>query len=189
MALITMFGIAVALAMDALAVSIAAGIKIRRVRHGHVLRAGVCFGLFQFGMPVIGWFAGKTFARCVCAIDHWIAFALLAALGGKMLYEARGHDPAPTGHAADPTVGWSLLLLSVATSIDALAVGLSLALLGVSIWLVAVIIGVVTCTLSALGILFGGRLGHRFEHAAEAFGGIILIAIGVRILISHLMGG
>ena len=189
MSLLTMFGIAVALAMDALAVSIAAGIKIRRVRPDHVLRAGLFFGLFQFGMPVIGWYAGRTFARCVCAVDHWLAFTLLAVLGGKMLYESRGHDPAPTGRAADPTRGWSLLILSVATSIDALAVGLSLALLGVSIWGVAVIIGAVTCGLSAMGILFGGRLGHRFEHLAEAFGGVMLIAIGVKILISHLMGG
>ncbi len=184
-----MFSIAVALAADALAVSVAAGIKIRRVRHDHVLRAGICFGLFQFGMPVIGWFVGRGFAGYVCAIDHWMAFALLILLGGKMLYEARGHDPVPTGHAADPTRGWSLLFLSVATSIDALAVGLSLALLGVSIWLAAVTIGVVTCILSALGILFGGRLGHRFEHVAEAVGGIMLIVIGVRILISHLIEG
>lgn len=184
----TMLGIALALAMDALAVSIAAGIKVRRVNSRHVFRAGFHFGLFQFMMPIIGWGAGRTFAGHVQSFDHWLAFALLVAIGGKMLYEAKWGDPAPTGHSADPTRGWSLVLLSVATSIDALAVGLSLALLGVSIWVPAVVIGLVTCTLSSLGILFGARLGHKVEHRAEAIGGFILIAIGVKIFISHLVG-
>jgi len=184
--ILNMLAVAVALAMDAFAVSIAAGMKIKRVDGGHVFRAGFHFGLFQFMMPVIGWFAGRAFAAWVAPFDHWIAFVLLAGLGGKMLYEAKGHDPAPTGGAADPTRGWSLVLLSVATSIDALAVGLSLAVIGVSIWVPAVVIGVVTCTLSGLGIRFGARLGHKIEHEAEAVGGLILIAIGVKILISHL---
>ena len=180
-------GIAVGLAMDALAVSIAAGLKIRAVTGRHVFRAGFHFGLFQFIMPVIGWLAGSAFAGRVGSYSHGLAFALLSILGGKMLWESRSSSGQTTA-AADPTRGWSLITLSIATSLDALAVGVSLALLGVSIWIPSLIIGLVAAGLSAAGVIFGARLGARWEQRAEAAGGVILIGIGVKILVGSLAG-
>ena len=179
-------GIAVGLAMDAFAVSIAAGLKIGRVTGRHVFRAGFHFGLFQFMMPIIGWMIGRSFAEHIAGYDHWVAFGLLTILAGKMLYESRQGDGSDKG-PADPTRGWSLVTLSVATSIDALAVGLSLAFLGVDIWIPCVVIGVVTFVLSGAGIIFGGKLGSRWEHRAELLGSAVLFAIGAKILITHLM--
>jgi manganese efflux pump family protein len=176
-------GIAFGLAMDAFAVSVAAGIQVTALDYRHVSRLALSFGFFQFFMPVIGWLAGRGLSQWVGAVDHWIAFALLAAIGGKMLWES---VCPPENPAQDPTRGWTLLILSVATSIDALAVGLSLAFLEVSIWVPSLVIGVVAAILSAVGAFFGSRLGRRFGVWAERFGGLVLIAIGVRILVSHL---
>lgn len=178
-------GIAVGLAMDALAVSIAIGLGLPRVTRRHVFRLGWHFGLFQFLMPILGWAAGKTFAAAISAWDHWIAMGLLGFVGGKMLYEAFAKDE--DRPAGDPTRGWSLVTLSVATSIDALAVGLSMALLGVSIWVPCVVIGLVAGVLSAVGVLFGARLGSRLSHWAEVGGGVVLILIGLRIFLSHVL--
>lgn len=179
--------IAFGLATDAFAVSIVAGLVISPLTPRHVFRASFHFGLFQFLMPVIGWAAGVTVASYISAWDHWVAFALLAFIGGKMLWEARCHEE----HKAckDPTRGWSLVTLSVATSIDALAVGLSIAFLDVSIWQPAAIIGVVCAALSALGITFGSRIGRRWGRWAEVAGGLVLLGIGARILVSHLVAG
>jgi manganese efflux pump family protein len=177
------FGIAFGLAMDAFAVSVAAGIQVAKLNAGHVLRLSLSFGLFQFFMPVLGWLAGRGLSRWVEAVDHWVAFGLLVAIGGKMLWESfRPSD----GPAKDPTRGWMLLTLAIATSIDALAVGLSLAFLDVSIWMPSIVIGIVAAVLSALGAMFGSRLGRRFGVWAERFGGLVLIAIGVKILVDHL---
>jgi putative Mn2+ efflux pump MntP len=173
----------VGLAMDAFAVSVAAGIQVAALNARHVSRLALSFGFFQFMMPVLGWLAGRGLSKWLEAVDHWVAFALLAAIGGKMLWESFRPSESP---AQDPTRGWTLLILSVATSIDALAVGLSLAFLEVSIWVPSIIIGVVAALLSALGAIFGSRLGRRFGVWAERFGGLVLIGIGVRILLSHL---
>lgn len=185
---LSVLGIAVGLAMDALAVSIAAGLKIDRVTGRHVFRAGFHFGLFQFMMPVLGWWAGRTIAPHLAVCNHWIAFGLLTALAGKMLYEAHRSRSGRPQERKDPTRGWSLVALSVATSIDALAVGVSLALLGVVIWAPSVVIGVVTALLSSIGILFGGWLGHRWGRRAETVGALVLLAIGLKILLTRLMG-
>jgi putative Mn2+ efflux pump MntP len=180
---LNIIGIAVGLAMDALAVAVATGMSLPKVTHRHVFRQAFHFGLFQFLMPVLGWLAGKTIAARAGAWDNWIAFALLIFVGGKMLWEARH---AKGIHRADPTRGWRLITLSVATSIDALAVGLSTGFLHVSIWAPSVVIGVVAGILTAVGILFGGRVGPRFGRVADLAGGLILIVIGLKLLVSSL---
>lgn len=182
----TIIPTALGLAMDAFAVSIAAGLTVPRVTGRHVFRIAWHFGLFQFMMPVIGWLAGRSLAGYIQAYDHWIAFGLLSFIGGKMLYEAFTATEEDRANRRDPTRGMLLITLAIATSIDALAVGLSLALLGVDIWLPSVIIGVITCVLCAVGIVFGSRLGSRVGKAADVFGGVVLIVIGLRILLTHL---
>lgn len=176
--------IAVGLAMDAFAVSVAAGTSGKLDGKRAVFRLSFHFGLFQAFMPVIGWAAGITVAHLISAVDHWIAFGLLAFVGGRMIHSAMQTDTET--FQADPSRGASLVLLSVATSIDALAVGLSLAMINVSIWYPCVIIGLVTAAMSVIGIragrYFGEKLGHRMAFA----GGVILILIGLKILISHL---
>jgi manganese efflux pump family protein len=184
---LSMLGIAVGLAMDAFAVSIAAGLAVEKITPRHVFRIGFHFGLFQFLMPVLGWLTGEQLARHVGRYDHWLAFALLALVGGKMFWEALSAKSAAKDR--DPTRGLMLLALSVATSIDALAVGMSLALLRVSIWVPSVVIGVVTAALSAVGITFGGRIGPRWERRAEAAGGVVLVVIGVKVLWEGLAAG
>jgi len=177
-------GIAFGLAMDAFAVAIAAGLTLGRLQGRQVFRLAFHFGLFQFLMPVVGWLAGQTVNQWISAFDHWIAFALLAGIGAKMIRESL-HDR-PQEDRDDPTRGWSLVTLSVATSIDALAVGLSLGLLEVSIWMPSVVIGLVAAAMTTLGMTFGSRLGAGFGKWAERAGGLVLIGIGLRILLSHL---
>jgi manganese efflux pump family protein len=179
---LSLLGIAVGLAMDAFAVSIAAGLAVDSVTPRHVFRIGFHFGLFQFMMPVIGWLAGGQLAAYFGGYDHWVAFALLVYVGGRMLWEARCEKKAERS-GRDPTRGLMLVTLSIATSLDALAVGVSMAFLGVSVWIPAVVIGIITATLSAVGITFGGRIGPRWQHWAEAGGGIVLILIGLKILV------
>jgi len=181
---LTLLAIAVALAMDAFAVALGAALVLPRLSGRHLFRFGFHFGLFQALMPILGWLAGLTVRRWIEAFDHWIAFGLLLFVGGRMLWEARsGDEPEQRG---DPTKGWSLVLLSVATSIDALAIGLSLAVLGVSIWMPALVIGVVASVLTVVGMWLGRRLGQAWGPRVETMGGLILIGIGVRILIEHL---
>jgi putative Mn2+ efflux pump MntP len=176
--------VAFGLAMDAFAVAIASGLAVERPTPRHVFRIAFHFGLFQAMMPVLGWLAGASFARYIEAWDHWVALALLGFIGGKMLLESRRPDDERP--RSDPTRGWSLVTLSTATSVDALAVGLSLAMLRVQIWWPAAIIGVVAATMSAVGMVFGSRLGRRWGRRAEVAGGLVLIGIGVRIVITHL---
>ncbi len=176
--------IALSLAMDAFAVSTACGVQIGVVRYRQVLRVALAFGFFQFIMPVIGWLAGSVLSSWLLAVDHWVAFGLLALIGARMMWESFRHNP--SAPAKDPTRGWNLLVLAVATSIDALAVGISFAFLGTSIWFPSLVIGIVAAVLSAIGALFGCRLGHRFGVWAERAGGLVLIGIGVRILVEHL---
>jgi putative Mn2+ efflux pump MntP len=185
MAPLTLIGIAIGLAMDAFAVAIAAGLALGEVSARQTLRLAWHFGLFQALMPVVGWLAGLTVASWIEPLDHWIAFGLLAAIGGKMIYEAL-RDHGDVRDRADPTKGWSLILLSIATSIDALAVGLSLALLDVAIWYPAIVIGLVAGGFTAAGLHLGRRFGSLLGRRVEIVGGAILIAIGLRILVEHL---
>lgn len=182
----TLLGVAVGLAMDALAVSIAVGLSLERVTARHTFRLAFHFGLFQFLMPVAGWTAGRQVADWIAACDHWVAFALLTVVGSKMLWEGWSNHAA--AYRSDPTRGAMLVTLSLATSIDALAVGLSMALLDASIWAAAVVIGLVAGVLSALGIRFAGRLKPKWGRWAELLGGCVLLAIGARILVAHLAG-
>ncbi|MBN1653178.1 MAG: manganese efflux pump [Deltaproteobacteria bacterium] len=170
--------------MDSFAVSIAAGLIIKKVTARHIFRAAFHFGLFQAIMVIAGWLAGSQLAGYLSEVDHWIAFALLTFIGAKMIREALGETSSLAG--ADPTRGWMLVSLSVATSIDALAVGLSFAMLRVLIWIPSLIIGVVAALMSVIGIIFGSRLGPRWKKRAEVAGGLLLIAIGIQILVSHL---
>ena len=185
MNLLTLLGIAAGLAMDAFAVSIGIGLGTRRVDARTTVRLAWHFGLFQFLMPILGWLAGLSVERWISGVDHSIAFGLLAAIGGKMIYEALYGDEEKRAEK-DPTRGASLVVLSVATSIDALAVGLSLALLGAQIWYPAVIIGVVAFAFTAVGLHVGRRFGSLLGKRMEIVGGLILIGIGVRILVDHL---
>ncbi len=180
-----LLGIAVALAMDAFAVALAAGITIERLTGRHLFRLGFHFGLFQAMMPVLGWLAGMGIHRWISAVDHWVAFGLLALIGGKMIWEAIGHgEESPP--RSDPTRGWSLVMLSVATSIDALAVGLSLAMLEVSIWVPALVIGLVCAPLTVLGMILGRRISGLWGKRVEVVGGLVLIGIGIKILAENL---
>ena len=188
MDLLTLLGIAVALAMDAFAVALGTGMNLAALTGRHLFRLGFHFGLFQALMPVVGWMAGLTIQKQVAAWDHWIAFALLAFVGGKMLKEAFAAEEEKKA-ASDPTRGMSLVILSVATSIDALAVGFSLSLLGVSIWWPALVIGLVAGVLTVAGMLLGRRAGDHWGPRVEIVGGLVLIGIGVKILVEHLWGG
>jgi len=184
MDILTLLGIAVALAMDAFAVALGAGLTLPKLTGRHLFRFGFHFGLFQAMMPVIGWLAGVTVRSYIEDFDHWLAFVLLTLVGGKMLWEAlHGEDDKP--REGDPTRGLSLVMLSIATSIDALAVGLSLAILGVDIWTPALIIGLVAGALTVCGMLLGRRLGQAWGKGVELCGGLVLIAIGIKILLEH----
>ena len=183
---ITLIGLALALAMDAFAVALGTGAVLSSLTGRHLFRLGFHFGLFQALMPVIGWLAGLTIIQWVEAWDHWIAFSLLAIIGGRMIYEAFSDEEKTDDR--DPTKGLSLVLLSIATSIDALAVGFSLSVIGVSIWMPALVIGLVAGVLTIAGMLLGGRIGDRWGSRVEILGGLVLIAIGAKILIEHLSG-
>ncbi|KPJ59511.1 MAG: hypothetical protein AMJ46_10870 [Latescibacteria bacterium DG_63] len=176
--------IAVALAMDAFAVSVANGAAAKRLKVEHALTIALFFGSFQGIMPVIGWLAGTGFRSLISGIDHWVAFGLLIFVGGKMIYESAKLERPPSKN--DPLSLYVIVLLSVATSIDALAIGLSFSFLKVEIVTPAVVIGVITFVLSLAGAFIGKRLGHFLERKIEIVGGIILIAIGFKILIEHL---
>lgn len=181
-----LFLIAVGLAMDAFAVSICKGLKMQRfnVRHAGVI--ALAFGGFQALMPVIGWFLGKQFESYITGIDHWIAFALLAVIGGKMAVESFKKEEEDSSKENEKLDVKELLVLAVATSIDALAVGITFAFLQVSIVPAVSLIGVITFVLSAVGVFIGHKFGAKFKSKAELAGGIILILIGLKILLEHL---
>ena len=174
--------IAVGLSMDAMAVSVCKGLSVRRLRPRHALLAGLYFGGFQFLMPLIGWLLGFRFEEMIKSVDHWIAFVLLALIGLNMLRESFSESEALDADFSIRT----MLLLAVATSIDALAVGVTFAFLAVRILPAAGLIGVTTFALSAFGVYIGHAFGTRFRANAERLGGIILIGIGLKILLEHL---
>jgi putative Mn2+ efflux pump MntP len=181
---LNLLGIAVGLAMDAFAVSIAAGLTLAPVSPRQMFRLAFHFGLFQFMMPVLGWLAGQELVGHIGPYDHWVAFGLLAFVGSKMLLDAVRQTPPEV--KSDPSRGLMLVTLSVATSIDALAVGLSMAFMRDSVWIAAVVIGLVAAGLSAVGIRFGARFGPRWGRWADAAGGCLLLLIGARILVNHI---
>ncbi len=183
---IELLALALALAMDAFAVALVIGLTLNPLTGRQIFRLGFHFGLFQALMPVIGWLLGASVQRHIAAFDHWLAFGLLSLVGGKMLWESWQGDEHGTTATRDPTSGWSLVVLSVATSIDALAVGLSMALIGSSIVIPAIVIGLVAATLTTAGMLLGRRIGAVWGKRVEIVGGLILIGIGVKIVVEHL---
>lgn len=172
--------------MDAFAVCLGVGAGRQSEGRRATFRLSFHFGLFQFLLPVVGWFAGLTVVRYIEAFDHWVAFLLLAFVGVRMIWS--GSNGEEESHKNDPSRGWNMVLLSVAVSIDALAIGLSLALIHVDIWYPAVVIGVVTSLMSLVGLRLGNQLGRKFGKRMEIIGGIVLILIGVRIVVNHLFG-
>jgi len=182
MGLITLLLIAVGLCMDTLAISISCGMCMRRERWRFGLKVASVFGLCQALMPVLGWLAGTGLKSLISAVDHWIAFGLLALIGGKMIYESF----VLTEKTINPRKTKVLFVLALATSIDALAVGLSLALLDVAILLPAIVIGGVTFVVAFTGVFIGHKAGTAVEKQAEVLGGLILICIGLKILFEHL---
>ncbi len=181
----TIFLIAIGLAMDCFAVSLGVGTAGTATGPRPTFRLFFHFGLFQGGMTLLGWLAGKTVVTYIAAVDHWVAFVLLAFVGVRMIrsgLQKTGEEPA----IPDPSRGLTLVMLSIATSIDALAVGLSLALLDVNVLWSALVIGGVSAILSLVGLLLGNQLGMRFGKTMEILGGIILIGIGLRVVITHL---
>ena len=183
----SLFAIAIALALDAFAVAVVTGLADLPLTHRRVFRLAFHFGMFQALMPAAGWVAGRAVYRWVEPFDHWVAFALLGFVGGRMIWGALLGGDQKRG-PGDTTRGWSLLMLSVATSIDALAVGLSFAMMGSAILVPALVIGVVAAALTAAGMLLGRWVGAAWGRRVEVLGGAILIAIGVRIVMGHLAG-
>jgi putative Mn2+ efflux pump MntP len=182
---LSLLALAFALAMDAFAVAIVAGLSLKPLTKRRVFRLSFHFGLFQALMPTLGWLAGSAVYRYLSAFDHWIAFGLLALVGTRMIVGAGGEDSGKL-RASDPTSGWNLVLLSVATSVDALAIGLSLAMVGSSIAVPAVVIGFVAAGMTVIGMVLGRQIGTIWGKRVEIAGGLILIAIGIRIVVDHL---
>ena len=182
---ITIFFIAVGLAMDAFAVSISNGVAVKDFGVKDSVKLGTYFGVFQFVMPILGWILGSSVRSYIEAVDHWIAFALLVLIGGNMLLEARKNEEEEkeSNLILTPKI---LIVQAVATSIDALAVGISFAILDINILYAAAIIGIVAFIFSFAGGEIGKKVGEIFEKKAEILGGIILILIGLKILIEHL---
>ncbi|WP_303053153.1 manganese efflux pump MntP family protein [uncultured Ruminococcus sp.] len=188
MGIVELFLTAIALSMDAFAVSVCKGLGMRRMRYDQALVISLYFGVFQALMPLIGWLLGTSFSRYIQAFDHWIAFVLLAFLGGKMLWDVFHEKEDGEQESAERRLDHrELFMLAIATSIDALAVGIAFACLDVNIWSSVSIIGVTTLVISFAGVWIGNRFGNRFQKKAEIAGGLVLILIGVKILAEHLI--
>ena len=186
MSVIELLVLALGLSMDAFAVSICKGLSVPKLQAKHCLICGVYFGGFQALMPLIGWALGKRFQSMITNIDHWIAFVLLAVIGANMIKESFSKEE----ECPDASFGFkTMLTLAVATSIDALAVGVTFAFLDVSIVPAVLLIGATTFVCSAVGVKIGNVFGNRFQSKAEFLGGLVLIAIGLKILIEHLFFG
>lgn len=182
--MLNLFLISVSLAMDCFAVSIAGGAAALKPKVTNALKVGVSFGSFQAVMPIIGWLAGFSFKNLIENVDHWIAFSLLGIIGVKMLYEAFKKNA--DGSKTDITRMPALLILSVATSIDALVVGITLSLLDIPLYLSVLIIGMFALLFSFAGYMLGNRIGKFAGNKVEIIGGIILVGIGIKILVEHL---
>ena len=183
MSLLELFLLAVGLSMDAFAVAICKGLSMEKLNKKHAVIIGLYFGIFQALMPSIGYLLGSRFQQAITAYDHWIAFILLALIGGNMIKESTDHE----AESCTPSVDFKeMMILAVATSIDALAVGVTFAFLQVSIIPAVSFIGVVTLIISVMGVKVGNVFGSRYKSKAEFTGGLILILIGLKILIEHL---
>jgi putative Mn2+ efflux pump MntP len=187
MEFLSVFLIALGLAADCFAVSLSASIANRNHSPSQVARVSFSFGFFQALMLVLGWLAGITIVDFISSFDHWVAFGLLVFVGGKMLWESF-HEKDDDEKPADISRGLLLLTLSIATSLDSLAVGLAFAFEDVNIWLASPTIGITSFAISALGFIIGTKVGQVFGKRAEVLGGLILIGIGIRILVEHLLG-
>lgn len=186
MSIIELFILALGLSMDAFAVSICKGLSVPKLQAKHCLICGVYFGGFQALMPLLGWLLGIRFQSLITNIDHWIAFVLLAVIGANMIKESFSKEE----ECPDASFGFkTMLTLAVATSIDALAVGVTFAFLDVNIIPAVLLIGATTFVCSAVGVKIGNVFGNRFQSKAEFLGGLVLIAIGLKILIEHLFFG
>ncbi|MDO5601920.1 MAG: manganese efflux pump MntP family protein [Oscillospiraceae bacterium] len=183
MSFIPLLLLAVGLAMDAFAVAVCKGLKMKRIDLKYAFLIAGFFGVFQAVMPLLGWLLGKQFQSYITSFDHWIAFILLAFIGGQMIWEAFHSEPDDKPLTYDLK---ELSMLAVATSIDALAVGVTFAFLDTDIWQAVLLIGVVTFILSLLGVRVGNRFGVKYKSRAELFGGVILVLIGCKILLEHL---
>ena len=188
MGFIELLLIAVGLSMDAFAVAICKGLSVQKLRWKHYLAVGLWFGGFQALMPMVGYLLGTTFERYITSVDHWVAFVLLGFIGGKMVVEAiREKDEAVEVGKMDPPLDFKeMFILAIATSIDALAVGITFAFLQVPIVEAVSIIGITTFVISVIGVYVGNFFGNRYKKKAELAGGIILILIGLKILLEHL---
>jgi putative Mn2+ efflux pump MntP len=178
--------VATGLAMDAFAVSLCKGLRMRRINYAQAVVIALFFGVFQALMPLLGWTLGIQFEQYITAVDHWIAFILLSVIGSKMLYDSLTEDPSCPIQTVDRLDLKELLLLAIATSIDALAVGITLAFLKTDILLSVSLIGIVTFSLSLLAVAIGNRFGNRLQSKAGIAGGVVLILIGLKILLEHL---
>lgn len=184
MGILELLVIAIGLSMDAFAVSICKGLSVSKVRSSYILKTAIWFGGFQALMPLLGYLLGVSFADFVSGVDHWIAFVLLGLIGANMIKESFDEDSCEL----NPDFSFKVMLaMAVATSIDALAIGVSFAFLKVNIWSAVLLIGVVTAAFSGVGVIIGKAFGCRYKSKAELAGGIILIIIGLRILITHLI--
>lgn len=187
MGLFSLLLVAVGLAMDAFSVAVTDGIIIQNLRFRNALKIGLYFGIFQAVMPCIGWALGIGFIQYIQGFDHWIAFILLALIGGNMIREAlKGEPEEEVKSSRDPLGNKTLFFLAIATSIDALAVGVTFATVGQPILISALIIGLVSLILSVSGVYIGRKFGDLFGGKAEIIGGAVLIGIGLKILIEHL---
>lgn len=185
MKLLLIFPVALALAMDAFAVSVGLSVSQKELSKNQVLRLASGFGLFQFLMPLFGWLAGQVILDAIKMIDHWVAFGLLAFIGTKMIHESFRDKSPLSNREGDPTKGFVLLLLSVATSIDALAVGFSFAALDQPILAPSLIIGFVASVLTVIGTKVGPLFGRLLGRRSELVGGCVLILIGIKILMDY----
>ena len=177
--------LAVGVSMDALAVAICKGLSIQKLKLRHALIVGAWFGVFQALMPTIGWLLGSAFSNLITAIDHWVAFVLLGIIGGNMIRESLSKKE--DCEECDPSLAFgAMLMLAIATSIDALAVGVSLAILNVNIIATVLSIGLCTFIISAVGVKVGNVFGAKFKSKAEFFGGAVLVLMGIKILLEHL---
>lgn len=186
MSILTIFITALGLSMDALAVSVSSGMAVVPLRQLHALKMALFFGVFQALMPVFGYVLGMTFKDSISAFDHWIAFGLLSFIGGKLIYDSflkEGEDRPAT----NPFATGTLVVLATATSIDALAVGLSFSLLEVPMFIAVLMIGAVTSLVCYPAVWLGSRLGRMFSKRAQLAGGLTLIGIGLKILVEHLL--
>lgn len=183
MSIIEIILLSIGLAMDAFAVAICKGLSMKKMNWKNAIIIALYFGVFQALMPVLGYFLGTTFENLVTSIDHWLAFILLVAIGGNMIKEAFSKDE----EGKDDRVDFkTMIVLAVATSIDALAIGITFAFLNVNIMLSVSCIGIITFAISLIGVKIGNRFGDKFQNKAELLGGIILIILGLKILLEHL---